>query len=127
MSDVAIAALVATTVLAGVGVFQVALALGAPLGAFAWGGAGGRGRLPGRLRAASAVVALLYPALAAVLLGAARVVALTPARPVVWASFGMFTLGTVVNAASRSRPERLVMTPVAAVLAVTSGWVALGA
>ncbi len=127
MSSVRTAALVATTVLAGVGVFQVALALGAPLGAFAWGGAGGAGRLPGRLRVASAVAALLYPGLAVVLLGAAGMIALTPSRALVGGVAGLFALGTVANAASRSRPERLVMTPVAAVLAIASGWIALGA
>ncbi len=127
MSGATTAALVATAVLAGVGVFQVALALGAPLGAFAWGGAGGAGRLPPRLRVASAVAALLYPALAVVLLGAVGLIAPTPSRALVWAVAGVFALATVANAASRSRPERLVMTPVAAVLAIASGWVALGA
>jgi hypothetical protein len=45
----------------------------------------------------------------------------------VWAVAGLFTLGAAANAVSRSRPERLVMTPLAMVLAIASGWVALGA
>ena len=53
-----IAALVAVVLLGVIVVFQAALALGAPLGYAAWGGAH-PGALPPRLRTASAVTALV--------------------------------------------------------------------
>ena len=43
-----------------------------------------------------------------------------------WVLTGYFALGVVLNAISRSRPERLVMTPVAVVLTVVCLRLALG-
>lgn len=57
----AVAALVAVFLLAVIALFQLALALGAPLGAAAWGGRH-RAVLPMRLRIASGVAAsVIYP------------------------------------------------------------------
>jgi hypothetical protein len=56
-----------------------------------------------------------------VVLQAAGVVSLLPDGLVdvgAWVLTAYFALGVALNAASRSRPERLVMTPVALVLAV---------
>jgi hypothetical protein len=56
-----LAAMLAVVLLAAVGVFQIALALGAPLGYAAWGGRHG-GVLPGGWRVASGVVGVVvYP------------------------------------------------------------------
>jgi hypothetical protein len=63
------AALAATIVLVGLAFFQIALASGAPLGNFAWGGA--HRVLPKPLRIASAVATLIYAATALVMLEAA--------------------------------------------------------
>ena len=122
-------ALVAVALIGALVAFQVALALGAPLGAAAWGGQR-PGVLPGGLRIASAIVGLLvYPLLAAVILAAAGLIAddWLPIDPTVamWILTGFFALGTVVNAISRSKPER-VWAPVSGALAVCCALIALG-
>lgn len=109
------AGLVATILLALLCVFQVALAAGAPLGQYAWGGQ--HRVLPTTLRVGSAVAVLIYLGTAAVALGAAGLIAWSPPGLLVWAVFALFALGIVMNAISRSRPERLVMTPLVTVLA----------
>lgn len=114
-----IAAVLAYVLLAGLAAFQIALAAGAPLGHLAWGG---RHRvLPRGLRIGSALSVLLY-ALFAWIISAAVTRALDvgdylyPSHAGLWALTAYFGLGVLVNLASRSRPERLVMTPVAAAL-----------
>jgi hypothetical protein len=114
-------------ILSALAVFQLALALGAPLGRFAWGGA--HRVLPTRLRIGSAVSIVVYAVIATLALDRAGVVDVVP-DPVstvgMWIAFGYFVLGIPLNAVSRSRPERLTMTPVVVVLAVLSLLVALG-
>lgn len=123
------AALVALALLGALVAFQLALALGAPFGAAAWGGRN-PGVLPRSLRIASAVVGLvIYPILAAVILAAAGLIddAWLPLDPTVamWILTGFFAIGAVVNAISRSPPER-VWAPVSAVLAICCAIIALG-
>jgi hypothetical protein len=103
-----------------VAMFQAALALGAPWGRAAWGGA--HRRLPGGLRIASAVAVILWLAAALVVLARAGYV-WSPipsgvARWGTWVLFGLLVVGTLMNVVSRSRPERLIQTPIAAVLAI---------
>lgn len=43
-----------------------------------------------------------------------------------WIVFAYFVLGILMNAVSRSRPERFTMVPVTIVLAVLSFFIALG-
>ena len=109
---------VAGAVLLGcLAVFQLLLAGGAPLGRYAWGGQ--HEVLPPRLRIGSAVSIVFYGFFALLMLQAAGAVAVLPravADTAVWVLTGYFALGIAMNAASRSRPERLVMTPVVAVL-----------
>ena len=110
-------------------VFQLALAAGAPLGAAAWGGQN-PGVLPGRLRIASAVVALVvYPIMLAVILAAAGLIAddWLPIDLAIacWILAGFFVLGAVVNALSRSPAERI-WALVSAVLAACCVLIALG-
>lgn len=108
--------------------FQAALALGAPWGRAAWGGA--HRRLPGGLRIASAVAVVLW--LAAALVVPARAgyswspIPSGVARSGTWVLFGLLVVGTLMNLASRSRLERLIQTPIAAVLAILCLLVALG-
>ncbi|GGE99078.1 hypothetical protein [Mycetocola zhadangensis] len=114
-----LAALAATVILAGLAVFQIALAAGAPIGRFAWGGQ--HRVLPTKLRVASAVSVLLYAAFAVIILQRAEVITLISdviSRVGIWILTGYFTLGIVMNGISRSKPERNLMTPVCAVLAV---------
>jgi len=122
-----VAALVAVVLLGGLAVLQAALAAGAPLGRFAWGGQ--YEVLPSRLRVGSVISIALYVLFALLLLQAAGAVAVLPkgaAGVAIWVLAGYFALGIVMNAVSRSRPERLVMTPVVAVLAAASLVLALG-
>ncbi|MBB3677829.1 hypothetical protein [Modestobacter versicolor] len=124
---ITVVAVVGVAVLAGLAVFQLALVAGAPLGRFAWGGR--HEVLPTGLRVGSVVSVLLYAAIALVLLEAADASELLPAGFVsvaAWVLTGYFALGVVLNAASRSRPERLVMTPVALLLTAVCLVLALG-
>jgi hypothetical protein len=107
--------------------FQAALALGAPWGRAAWGGA--HERLPNGLRIASGFAVAFWLATALVLL--ARVgyewspFPVSVARWGTWVLFGLLVVGTLMNLASRSRLERLIQTPIAAVLSVLCLVVAL--
>jgi hypothetical protein len=112
------AAVVSLLLLAALAVFQALLAAGLPLGRFAWGGQ--HAVLPARLRTGSAVSIVLYAVFAVLILQAAGLLGLLPdgvAAVAIWVLAGYFALGIVMNAASRSRPERLLMTPVVALLA----------
>jgi hypothetical protein len=109
--------------------FQLALAAGAPLGAAAWGGQN-PGVLSGRLRIASAFVALIvYPMMLAVILAAAGLIDddWLPIDPAIacWILAGFFALGTLVNALSRSPAERI-WALVSGVLAACCIFIALG-
>ncbi|WP_430645128.1 hypothetical protein [Agromyces sp. GXS1127] len=120
-------AILLTVILAALAVFQLALALGAPIGRFAWGGQ--HRVLPTRLRIGSLVSIVIYAGI--VLLAFDRVGAIDVVPDVVsqvgmWVVFGYFVLGIPMNAISRSRPERLTMTPVVTALAVLSLIIALG-
>lgn len=97
---------------------------GAPLGRFAWGGQ--HHVLPMRLRVGSLVSILVYVLLGWVILARAAqddghgVLAVAT-----WVIAGYFLLGVALNLASRSRAERIVMTPVALLLGVLTVAVAL--
>jgi len=116
-----------TAVLALLAVFQLALILGAPLGRFAWGG---RHRvLPARLRIGSAVSILIYALIAVIAwdrVGAIDVFAEPFSEVAMWVIFAYFVIGILMNALSRSKPERYTMVPVSAVLAVLSFFIAMG-
>jgi len=98
------------------------------LGSFAWGGQHKR-ELPARLRIGSAVSILVYALFGVVLLdraGLADIAPDTASRVAAWVLFAYFVLGVVMNGISRSRQERLAMTPTTLVLAVCTLLVALG-
>ena len=113
------AAVLGCVLLGALAVFQALLVAGQPLGRFAWGGQ--HEVLPTGLRVGSAVSIGLYAAFAVLMLSAADALDVLPTGFVevaIWLLTGYFTLGIAMNAISRSRPERLVMTPVVLVLAV---------
>ncbi|MBN9607288.1 MAG: hypothetical protein J0G30_11820 [Actinomycetales bacterium] len=123
-----IAAVVFTVLLALLAVFQIALIAGAPIGRFAWGG---QDRvLDPRKRVSSVVAVVLYVGFAVLALTRAGVLFdAGQALPVViamWVVFGYLVLGVLLNALSRSRAERFVMTPVSLLLAILALVVALG-
>jgi hypothetical protein len=111
-------AVLACLVLGALAVFQALLALGAPLGRFAWGGQ--HRVLPVSLRAGSVFAIVIYALLAAVVLMRADVIASGVPREVIhtatWVVVAYFVLGVVLNLLSWSKPERAVMAPVSALL-----------
>lgn len=112
------AAVVSLLLLGALAVLQTLLAAGLPLGRFAWGGQ--NDVLPAGLRIGSVVSIALYAVFAVLILQAAGALDLVPdgvAGVAIWVLTGYFVLGIAMNAVSRSRSERLVMTPVVAVLA----------
>lgn len=123
-----IAAVVASFLMGSTGLFQLALAAGAPWGAAAWGGRH-EGRLPVGLRVASGVAGLVvYPYLILLVLASAGIGGLEipgSGQLAMWVLCGLFVVGTILNAASPSRPERA-WAGVSAALAVCCGLVALG-
>lgn len=121
-------AIAATAILLGLAWFQALLALGRPLGRFAWGGS--HEVLPPGLRVASALSILLYGAIALVLLDAAGAVDALGGRwtgTAAWVLSGFFLVGVAMNAASRSRDERRTGTPVALALCLLCIAIAVGA
>ena len=113
------AAMAACAALAGLAAFQAALISGAPLGRLAWGGQ--YDVLPARLKVGSAVSIVLYAVFGYVALAKADLVPPLGGESVIstaaWVLTGYFALGVLLNAMSRSKPERAVMTPVALFLA----------
>ena len=123
-----VALIILLVLLGALAVFQLALAAGAPLGRYAWGGQHD-GALPARLRSGSAVSIVIYALIAVVALERAGVIDLIPGEVVetvaMWVIAVYFALGIVMNGISRSLPERLTMTPLILVLAVLALIVAL--
>lgn len=118
---IAVALVIALALLAALAVLQTLVALGLPFGRLVWGG--GHTTLPRRLRFASAVTVAVYAAIAAVLLSRAGVLPggdSVAVRIATWVLFAYFVLGIVMNGISRSRPERVTMTPVTIVLALAT-------
>lgn len=108
------AALLFTLASAGVGAFQIALALGAPWGELTLGGRW-RGRLPSKLRLVPVVSLLLLVCFAAVILARAGfVVPLVQqnSHSLAWVVVGYCVLGSIANAATPSRRERNLWLPV---------------
>lgn len=116
-----------TLVLALLAVFQLALVLGAPWGHFAWGG---QDRvLPARKRIGSVISILIYAFMALVAWDRVGAISIFPdlfSQIAMWVIFAYSVLGILMNAISRSKPERYTMVPVAIVLSVLSFLIAMG-
>jgi hypothetical protein len=117
-----VAAIAAATGFLVIAIFQAALALGAPLGRAAWGGA--VATLPSRLRRASAASAVIWLAAAVLILERAEIeIVPLPASVTsvgAWVLVVLSALGAVVNFASSSPWERFGWGPLALVLALLS-------
>jgi hypothetical protein len=117
-------AILACLILTFLAVFQLALALGAPFGHYAWGGS--HRVLPTNLRISSIFSILLYAVFSIVILeGGGLITIFGDITLGLWALAAYFLIGVVMNVMSRSPKERLVMTPVAALLALICGALAL--
>ena len=111
-------------------VFQALLVAGVPWGAAAWGGQH-PGVLPTGLRAASAVSgAVVFPLIILYVIDSADLADISwlpgSGRAAMWVLFGFFVFGTLMNAASRSRIERI-WAPVNLIVAVCCLVIALNA
>ena len=85
--------------------------------------------LPARLRVGSAVSILIYGLIATIAWDRAGAVDVFPepfSEIAMWVVFAYFVLGILVNAISRSKPERYTMVTVSIVLAVLSFLIAMG-
>ena len=125
MTTAAGIAFVAVT--AGAVAFQLALAAGAPWGAYAMGGAY-PGAFPPRLRIAAVIQAVVLVLLAIVVSARAGLfeVPLVTAQPwLVWLAVAFSGASLALNAISRSAGERRIWVPVAAVMLGASLIVAL--
>lgn len=125
----ALAAILFAVVTACVVAFQLALALGAPWGAYAMGGAF-PGKYPPAMRLAAVVQAVILGAIALAVLSIAGVVAApwgaTPAW-IAWAISGLLVIGLVLNLITPSAGERRIWAPTVGVMLVCGVVVALGA
>ena len=113
-----------TTIVVG---FQVALALGAPWGTYAMGGAF-PGRLPRSMRVVALLQAFILATLAVIVLGNAGVMDVPAVKDLpwlIWVPVAVSAVAVVLNASTRSVGERRIWLPVALVLLVSSLGVAL--
>ncbi len=120
-------AIALSVILLALAIFQLALAFGAPLGRFAWGGQ--HRVLPVRLRIGSAIAIVIYAVIVVIAFDRVGAIDVLPdvfAVVAMWVVFAYFALGIVMNAVSRSKPERYVMVPVTIVLTVLSFFIAMG-
>ncbi|MFL5354265.1 hypothetical protein [Archangium sp.] len=114
-------ALAAASGFSGVALFQVALALGAPLGAAAWGGA--ERVLSPEHRVGSGVAALILCLSALIVCGRAGLLKRTPGwmrlfRAGTWVLAAQMALNTLANLASASPWERYLMSVLTLTLCV---------
>ncbi len=111
-------AIIFCVLLSGLAIFQLALALGAPLGHFAWGGA--HAKLPANLRIGSLIAIAIYALIALIILERAGLTRVFPEAAIpsigAWVAVAYLALGIPMNAISRSKPERFTMTPLVTLL-----------
>jgi len=126
---VPVAASLAAAGFVAIAAFQLALALGAPLGRAAYGGR--NAVLSPSLRRASAAAVLIWLLAAVVILGRGAVVTLPLSDAIVdvgaWVLVVLSVLGTIVNLASSSPWERFGWAPLSAALAILALLVATSA
>jgi hypothetical protein len=121
------AALLFSAVSIGVVAFQVALAAGAPWGAYAMGGAF-PGSFPVTLRIAALAQAVLIAGMAAVVLSLAGLVGSAwsgVTRWLVWWVVALEAVSLVLNLVTQSAGERAIWAPVALLLLASSAVVAI--
>jgi hypothetical protein len=125
---ITLAAVLICVILGVMAAFQVALAFGAPLGRFAWGGQ--HRVLPTSLRIGSGVTVVIYALIGWIILARADLISSGVPDGVInvaaWVIAAYFFLGIWLNLASKSRAERAVMSPLSAVFSVLCVVVALG-
>lgn len=122
MNKVRFAALAYAVVSVGIIAFQIALAAGAPWGAYAMGGAF-PGQFPPEMRVAAVVQAVILAALALVVLARAGIAMprwSRSSRWLIWVVVVFSALSLVLNLITPSAGERAIWAPVALVMLVSS-------
>ncbi len=122
-----IAAWIFGALIAGLALFQLALAAGAPWGSLAMGGRY-PGRFPPPMRVAALVQIAIYALMAVVVLVRAEMLLpelLEASRIAVWAVVGISAVAVVLNLITPSKWERRLWAPVAILMFATSLRVAL--
>ena len=123
-----VAALLYAVMAAGVVAFQIALAAGAPWGAYAMGGAS-PGQFPPALRIAALVQAALIVGMAAIVLSRAGLILAgwsRVSRWLVWAVVAVTAVSLVLNLITPSAGEQALWAPVLLLLLASSVVVARG-
>ncbi|RGE21471.1 hypothetical protein [Leucobacter sp. wl10] len=119
-------AAVLTSMLAILSVFQIALACGAPLGRFAWGGA--HTTLPLGLRFAAASAVLRYLFIGFIAFDRAGAIAVLPREFsfwVMWLIVAHLGFSAILSLLSASRHERMTLAPYTLVMGLLSLLIAL--
>jgi len=115
-----IAAIITTILFVLMGVFQVLLAIGLPLGRLAYGGK--YETLPKKLRIMSLIAVAIFVFGIIIVLERAEIITILNnvvlTAIVVWIYAVYSTLNTLMNAASKSQSEKLIMTPISLLIAV---------
>jgi hypothetical protein len=117
-----VAAILYAVVMLGVVVFQIALAAGAPWGAYAMGGAS-PGQFPPAMRVSAIVQAVLLAGMAVVILARAGLVLPGWSRVslwLVWFVVALTALSLILNLITPSGGERAIWAPTLALLLISS-------
>ena len=117
-----VAAILYAILMAGVVAFQIALAAGAPWGAYAMGGAS-PGQFPPAMRVGAIIQAVLLAGMAAVILARAGLILPGWARVshwLVWIAVALTALSLVLNLISPSAGERAIWLPTLSLLLIGS-------
>lgn len=123
-----LAAILYAVISFGVIAFQIALAAGAPWGAFAMGGAF-PGQFPPALRVGALIQAAILAAMAAVVLARAELILPNwnrVSRWLIWFVVAFAALSLFLNLITPSAGERAIWAPTALLLLVSSAAVAFG-
>jgi hypothetical protein len=123
MTIARVAAIIYAIVTLGVVAFQIALAAGAPWGAYAMGGAS-PGQFPPALRIAAIIQAVLLVGMAAVILARAGLVLPGWSRVshwLVWIVVALTALSLILNLITPSPGERALWAPTLSLLLLTTG------
>src|SRR5262245_53021569 len=126
MSMKRVAAIIYAIVSLSVVAFQIALAAGAPWGAYAMGGAF-PGQFPPALRIAAMIQALLLAGMAAVILARAGLILpgwSRASRWLAWVVVAFATVSLILNLITPSAGERAIWAPTALLLLISSAMVA---
>lgn len=128
MSHRQLAALAAAVIMCGLALFHAGLALGAPWGAFVWGGQD-EPRLSQRMQLGSALLVPVLLAMALMVLVRAGLLYAGSATTMVWPTWAVFCFlitSFFGSLRSESRRERRFTAPVLLVGAVLTGYLAGG-